>query len=125
MKIPQFKGEAFRFVLVGILATLLHYALYLLLGQCMNATLAYTLGYAASFVVNFYLTTYFTFRTTFAWHKLAGLLGTHAVNYLLHILLLNLYLVLGVPQVIAPIPVYMVAIPVTFLLARYVFKKKS
>lgn len=121
----KFKGEALRFVAVGVASTLLHYGIYLLLNQWMNATLAYTLGYAASFVFNFYLTTYFTFRTTPSWRKFAGLGGTHLVNYLLHILLLNLYLAIGIPETLAPIPVYAVAIPVTFLLARYVFKKKS
>ena len=125
MKDSKFKGEALRFVLVGIFATLLHYGIYLLLNIWMNASVAYTLGYVVSFVFNFYLTTYFTFRTTPSWHKLAGLGGTHVVNYLLHILLLNLYLALGIPEALAPIPVYAVAIPVTFLLARFVFKKKK
>ena len=123
MKDSKFKGEALRFVLVGVFATLLHYGLYLLLNRWMNASVAYTLGYVASFVCNFYLTTYFTFRTTPSWKKLAGLGGTHVVNYLLHIVLLNLYLALGVPEALAPIPVYAVAIPVTFLLSRYVFRK--
>ena len=125
MKDSKFKGEALRFVLVGIFATLLHYGIYLLLNIWMNASVAYTLGYVVSFVFNFYLTTYFTFRTTPSWSKLAGLGGTHVVNYLLHIVLLNLYLALGVPEALAPIPVYAVAIPVTFLLARFVFKKKK
>lgn len=121
----KFKGEALRFVLVGAASTLLHYGVYLLLNLRMGASLAYTLGYAVSFVFNFYMTTYFTFRTTPSWRKFAGLCGTHLVNYLLHILLLNLYLTAGIPEALAPIPVYAVAIPVTFLLARYVFKKKS
>ena len=55
--------EALRFVLVGAVATALHYGLYLLLLAEMPANAAYTLGYVVSFVVNFYLTAYFTFGT--------------------------------------------------------------
>lgn len=125
MSASKIKGEALRFALVGVLATVLHYGIYLWLNRWLAASFSYTLGYAAGFVVNFYLTTYFTFKTTPSWRKLAGLGGTHAVNYVLHILLLNLYLALGIPKAWAPIPVYAVAIPVTFLLARYVFKKNK
>lgn len=130
MKDSKMRGEALRFVIVGVIATVLHYGIYLWLNRWMNdslayTTLAYTIGYVLSFIANFYLTTYFTFRTTPSWRKLAGLGGTHVVNYLLHIFLLNLYLTLGIPKDWAPIPVYAVAIPVTFLLSRYVFKKKK
>ncbi len=118
-------GEALRFVLVGVFATALHYGLYLLLRHVMPLTLAYTVGYVASFVANFFLTAYFTFRSAPSWRKLAGMGGAHGVNYLLHIALLNLFLWLGVPSALAPVPVFAVAIPVNFLLVRFVFKRKS
>ncbi len=118
-------GEALRFVLVGALATALHYALYLLLRGFMPLNLAYTIGYAASFAANFFLTAYFTFRSAPSWRKLVGMGGAHGVNYVLHIALLNLFLWLGVPSALAPAPVFAVAIPVNFLLVRFVFKKKS
>ncbi len=117
-------GEALRFVLVGAFATALHYGLYLLLRYVMPLTLAYTVGYVASFVANFFLTAYFTFRSAPSWRKLAGMGGAHGVNYLLHIALLNLFLWLGVPSALAPVPVFAVAIPVNFLLVRFVFKRK-
>ncbi len=118
-------GEALRFVLVGAFATALHYGLYLLLRSIMPLNLAYTIGYVASFAANFFLTAYFTFRSAPSWRKLAGMGGAHGVNYVLHITLLNLFLWLGVPAALAPIPVFAIAIPVNFLLVRFVFKRKN
>ena len=57
--------------------------------------------------------------------KLVGMIGAHGVNYLLHIALLNLFLWLGVAQEWAPVPVFAIAIPVNFILVRFVFKHKK
>ncbi len=115
-------AEMLRFVLVGGFATLLHYVLYLLLKRWMEVNVAYTLGYVVSFVANFYLTAFFTFRTAPSWRKLVGMGGAHGVNYLLHLVLLNLFLFVGVPSALAPLPVFAIAVPVNFLLVKYVFK---
>lgn len=118
-------GQAFRFVLVGGLATALHYGLYLLLRHCLPLNVAYTLGYVLSFIVNFYLTAWFTFHSAPSWRKLVGMGGAHVVNYVLHIILLNLFLWLGVPSAYAPLPVFAIAVPVNFILVRYVFTKRQ
>lgn len=123
MKIDALR-EAIRFVLVGGLATLLHYGIYLALQHFIQVDLAYTIGYLISFIANFYLTAYFTFRSAPSWKKLFGMGGAHAVNYLLHISLLNLFLWIGISKPLAPIPVFAIAIPVNFVLVRFVFKRK-
>ena len=114
-----------RFVLVGGLATLLHYGLYWLLQWVIVVHVAYTLGYLISFVANFYLTAYFTFGSRPSWRKAFGFGGAHAVNYLLHMLLLSLFLAVGIPAVWAPMPVFAIAVPVNFLLVRFVFRQKE
>lgn len=116
--------EFIRFGIVGGLCTALHYGIYYLLQLHINVNIAYTIGYILSFIANFYLTSFFTFRTTPSWKKLIGMGGAHGVNYALHILLLNLFLRLGIHQEWAPIPVFAIAIPVNFLLVRFVFKHK-
>ena len=50
--------------------------------------------------------------------------GAHGLNFLLHLGLLQLFLWLGVPPQWAPLPVFAVAIPVNFLLVRWVFQKR-
>ena len=117
--------EFIRFVIVGILATALHYGIYFLLQRFINVNIAYTLGYALSFIANFYLTTYFTFGKKPSWSKAFGFGGVHLFNYLLHIGLLNTFLWLRLSKTLAPIPVFAIAIPVNFLLVRFVFKRKD
>lgn len=115
--------EFVRFVMVGILATGLHYGIYYLLQLFINVNIAYTAGYALSFLANFYLTARFTFGKQPSWGKAFGFGGAHLVNYLLHIGLLNAFLWLGLSKPFAPVPVFAIAIPVNFLLVRFVFKR--
>ena len=115
-------GEFMRFAVVGGISTVLHYGIYLLTKRWLPVNIAYTLGYVLSFIVNFCLTSYWTFHTTPSWKKLGGMMGAHGVNYLLHIFFLNLFLWVGIPENWAPIPVYMIVVPINFLLVRFVFK---
>ena len=115
--------EAFRFCLVGAFSTGLHYGLYYLLQWVMNVNIAYTVGYALAFFANFYLTARFTFGTAPSWGRLVGMGGAHLTNYLLHMVLLNLFLWVGMSPALAPLPVFAIAIPVNFLLVRWVFGK--
>ena len=115
-------GEMIRFALVGGLATLLHWALYWLLLLVTVAYIAFSIAYLISFLFNFLATSYITFRSRPTWMRLWGMTGAHAVNYVVHIILLAIILHLGVPERWAPIPVFCVAVPINFLLVRYVFK---
>ena len=90
--------ELVRFGVVGVVATALHYCVYWLLYGVMDVNVAYTLGYLVSF----------------------GFACAHLFNYLLQISLLNFFIWLGVSKVLAPVPVYCVAIPTNFLIVRFV-----
>lgn len=116
--------EVFRFVLVGILATLIHYGIYLILNIFIITWIAYSIGYFISFLFNFYLSSIFTFKSKATIKKGIGFGISHAINYGLHIILLAIFIQIGIPQNYAPIPVYMIAIPVNFLLVRFVFKSR-
>ena len=123
--IPEKWQQPIRFCLVGGLATAIHYGIYLLLQLWIWAWLAYTIGYALSFIVNYILTNYFTFRTRPSAQNGVGFVISHAINYGLHIGLLELFLWIGVPNEWAPIPVFLIVIPVNFFILRYVFTKFS
>lgn len=125
MRTKPVAREFIRFGVVGVVATALHYGIYYLLQAFINVNVAYTAGYVISFVVNFYLTSYFTFGTAPSWKKLAGMGGAHLINYLLHIALLNAFIYLGISKTWAPVPVFAIAIPVNFILVRFVFKHKK
>ena len=117
--------EAIRFCIVGVLATIVHYGIYLLLKGVINVSFAYTIGYVISFIGNFVLTNVYTFKTQATAKKGIGFVICHVINYLLHIGLLNVFIWLGVPSSIAPIPVYCIVVPVNFLLVRKVVKTNT
>ncbi len=113
-----------RFGIVGVASTLLHYGIYLALLCWMPANIAYATGYILAFFFNFWATSRFTFRVAPSWKALIGMSGAHAVNFVLHMVLLNLFLWIGIPESWAPAPVYAIAIPVNFILVRFAFKTK-
>ncbi len=111
----------------------------------LNAT--YTAGYVVSFVGNYILSLRWTFRTKGSVGKGAGFAFSHLVNYGLHMGLLNLFLHLGLggamvgflafctpllvelfpvladPAALLPLPVYVIVVPVNFLLVRFFLKR--
>ena len=113
--------ELFRFGVVGALSTALHYGIYRVLQHWLEVNLSYTVGYVLSFLVNYWLTAHFTFRKQTSVKNGFGFGGAHLINYSLHILLLNLFLWLGLSNEMAPLAVFAIAIPVNFLLVRFVF----
>ncbi|KGI60934.1 GtrA-like protein [Prevotella sp. DNF00663] len=117
-------GEIIRFGIVGGLATLLQYGIYLLLLKQMGHNPAMTIGYAISFIFNYLASTYFTFRVKASAKRGAGFALSHVVNYLLQMGTLNFFLWVGVPKTLAPIPMFCVCVPVNFLLVRYFLKRK-
>lgn len=116
-------AEFIRFAIVGILATAIHYGVYLLLDLFMPANPAYAGGYVISFFCNFFLSARFTFKKQATVTKGLGFGMSHLINFALHMLLLNLFLHIGLSDALAPIPVYCICIPVNFLLVRFVFNK--
>ncbi len=107
----------------------------------------YTVGYAVSFVGNYILSLKWTFRTRGSVSKGAGFAFSHLVNYGLHMALLHAFLLLGAggamvslfafctpwlvqllpvladPAALLPLPVYVIVVPVNFLLVRFFLKR--
>jgi putative flippase GtrA len=120
-------GELIRFAIVGTTSAAIHYAIYWVLQHWINVNVAYTIGYVLSFLVNYYLTAHFTFKEKTSAKNGIGFGGAHLVNYLLHIVLFNFFLWIGLSRELAPLAVLAIAVPANFLMVRFVFKhfKKS
>lgn len=122
--------EFFRWGIVGVIATAIHYGIYYLLKEFVTPqtefwlNVDYTLGYIISFFGNFFLSAYFTFHEKPSLKKGFGFGIAHAINYGLHILFLNVFLLIGFSSTIAPIFVFILVVPINFLMVRFVFKKK-
>ena len=102
--------EFIRFGIVGIVAVGIHYGVYMLLliamgidwraaaGTNWHTNVAYTIGYIISLGCNLWLTAYFTFKERITAKRTGGFVISHGINYILHIILLNLYLWMGVVE---------------------------
>ncbi len=117
--------EAIRFIIVGVLATIIHYGIYYICKSFIDVNIAYTIGYVISFIANYFLSSFFTFRTNTTPKKAVGFGLSHLINYGLHMVLLNTFLRLGINDKIAPIIVFAIAIPVNFILVRTVLKSNK
>ncbi len=119
-------GRAMQFVrfgLNGVFVTAIQYAVYLLLQRHVNVNVAYTVGYLVSFAVNFLMTSYFTFQSHPTFKRFVGFCGSHAVNYVVQIGLLNLFIALGMSHATAPIPAILGAVAVQFTILSRVYSK--
>lgn len=124
-KIKQNFYEIIRFGIVGVIATIIHYGIYLALNLIIVSWIAYSIGYGISFLCNFYLSNKFTFKTKPTIKKGLGFGLSHFINYLLQVILLSIFIQLGVPDNYAPLPVFCIAVPVNFLMVRFVLKSKN
>lgn len=122
MQKKQTFGEIIRFAIVGTTSAAIHYAIYWVLQHWINVNIAYTIGYVLSFLVNYYLSAHFTFHEKTSTKNGIGFGGAHLVNYLLHIVLLNFFLWLGLSNEVAPFAVLAIAVPTNFVLVRFVFR---
>ena len=108
---------------LGVAATLLQYAIYAVLLMWLDPSLSMSMGYAVSFVFNFMATTRYTFKVKANARRGAGFALSHAVNYMLQMVTLNLFLWFGVDKHLAPIPMFAICVPVNFILVRFFIKK--
>lgn len=115
--------EILRFGVVGVSATAIHYGVYYALHFCLNANIAYATGYLVSFVFNYFMSARFTFKKSTTVRNGMGFILAHAFNFVLQMSLLNLFLFISVSKAMAPLPVYCIAVPVNFIIVRFVFRK--
>jgi putative flippase GtrA len=118
-------GEIIRFGMVGTTAAAIHYGTYWLLQRYIDVNVAYTVGYIVSFIVNYILSARFTFREKTSTRNGLGFIGAHLTNYFMHIVLFNAFLWVGLSRALAPLAVLAIAVPLNFLMVRFVFKHFS
>ena len=116
--------EIVRFCIVGVLATVLQYGIYLLLIKWFEPQISNTVGYLLSFMFNYIASTKFTFKVQSTTKRGIGFAFAHLVNFGLQTVFLTLFLWLGLPKTIAMIPVFGICVPINFLLVRLFLKRK-
>ena len=115
-------GELIRFGIVGTTSAAIHYGIYWVLQHWINLNVTYTIGYVLSLLVNDFLSAHLNFKEKTSAKNGIGFGGAHLMNYLLHIVLFNFFLWIGLSRELAPIAVLAIAVPANFLMVRFVFK---
>lgn len=116
-----------RFVLIGVFNTV-HFWIWYNLFLKMNILypVAFTLGFVLSMVGSFFLNTYFTFRTTPSFKKFIRFPLTTLPNYLIsQIGLWVLVEQLALPKNISGLLASLAAIPVTYLVTKFILTRED
>ncbi len=127
-------GEMMRFGVVGVIAVIIQYAIYLLMipmltffipkiGDHALATSANTIAYIISFIFNFIASTRYTFKVKANAKRGIGFTLSHIVNYTLQTVFLNLFVGIGLIKQIAMIPTLCICVPINFILVRFFLKR--
>lgn len=112
-------AEVVKFGIVGTIAMIIHYGIYYVLLPLMDRNVAYSIGYFLSFLCNYLMSSYFTFGVKLSFKRFFRFLCSHGINYFIYIGLYNFFYWIGVPAEWAPLPVYLIAVPISFLLVRF------
>lgn len=117
--------EIVRFVITGVVSTLVTYTAYYVCLFLLNPTLSFSIGYILAMIVNYLLTTSFTFKVKASAKNAAGFVISNIINYVLCTLFLNIFILIGISKELSPIPMYAICIPINFLIVRFIMKYKN
>ena len=115
-------SEIIRFGMVGALATILQYGIYVVFVDAVGvkAVPSTLISYTISFIANFFLSSYFTFHTRPDAKKGIGFALSHLVNMGLQTGMVAIFQQI-VGKTLALLPALGICIPINYLLVRYVF----
>lgn len=117
-------GQVIRFGIVGVAATAIQAVLYQVLVGWLRAEIANAIAYVVSFIFNYVASTRFTFRVKSSARRGAGFLLSHLINFTLQTLILHLCIRLGLTERWAMVPMFVITVPVNFLLVRFFLTRK-
>ncbi|MHB1271814.1 MAG: GtrA family protein [Rhodanobacter sp.] len=112
-----------RFLVGGLLNTVVGYGCYLLLLQWVHYEIAYALAYAISIAASYVFSAAVVFRQPLRLNAALRYPLVYLVQFLLGLILMRALIeVLHTPAWIAPLLVSVCTIPVTFLLSRVIVR---
>lgn len=117
-------GQAFRFLVSGGLNTACTYLLYVLLTRWIHFQMAYLLAYLAGIVLSYFLAVLFVFKKPVSFGAFMRFPLVYLAQYVCSAVLLGFLIGgLGVPELLAPLVVVVITLPLTFVLSRHIVQK--
>ncbi len=115
-------SEIIRFGMVGGIATVVQYGLYVVFVHAVGTTAVVStmISYAISFILNFFLSSYFTFHSSPNALKGLGFTLSHLINMGMQVGMVAIFKGIVGPT-LALLPALGICIPVNYLLVRFAF----
>ena len=115
--------EVSRFLVMGTVNTGLTQLLYMAALLVVPYEVAYTISYLGGIPLAYWLNARFVFHGEMTWRKFLQFPSVYVVQYLLGMALMYVVVeIVSVPEWIAPVPVLILTLPVTFLMTRFIIK---
>lgn len=120
----KIKSIEFRkFLIAGVLNSLLTYTLYILLAIYLRYEIAYGLSYAAGIVISYLLNARYVFNEKYTLKTFFRYPLVYVFQYLLcFVMLYVLVEVMSFDKYLAPLIVIALSIPFTFILSRFMLR---
>jgi putative flippase GtrA len=116
--------EFVRFIICGAVNTAASYVIYLALLVFVSYLFAYTISYILGIFTSYYLSARFAFRQKLRLSTALQYPAVYLFQYLFGVGLLYILVDwLGVGKRMAPVIVVLLAVPLTFLMSRFVIKR--
>ncbi|MEV7389807.1 MULTISPECIES: GtrA family protein [unclassified Streptomyces] len=118
-------GQIITFALVGVVNTATYYGLYLLFLRYLPYLAAHVIAFTLSMIGSFFLNAKFTYRIRPTWRKFLLFPLTNATNFV--ITTVGVYVIVDMLHAgskFAPLMASAAAIPVTFVVSRWVMLPK-
>lgn len=115
------QGRVVRFLASGAFNTMLTYGLYLIALRFTSPGIAYTLVYAVGIALAYALNRSFVFRSHAGWRSALAMPLIYLLQFLLSLGVVTLWVRLGLPATLAPLPAIVLCMPLTYLLSRASF----
>ena len=120
---PAWTGEVFRFLIGGVLNTVVGYSVYLLLFHWVRYEVAYAIAYITAIAVSYVFNAMFVFRQPMRVRSALYYPLVYLAQFLLGLILLKVLIgVVHVSAWLAPLLVSVLTIPMTFLLSRIIVR---
>jgi len=116
--------EIIRFLFVGGFNTIATYGIYLMLLLFFSYNISYSISYISGIVISFLLNGKYVFKVKLTLAKAIKYPIVYIVQYIINVGMLNLLVKNNmVNEIVAPILVIVVSLPVTFILSKNILKK--
>lgn len=126
MNLDYFLKEEFgRFLVAGAINTALSFSLYLIFNLFFHYQLAYWLAFFLGILFSFWVNSRWVFRAAMNWKTFLAFPLVYLFQYFFGAVLLHILVeILGISEWTSPIVVIVCSVPVTFLMSRFVLKRK-